>query len=103
MQTAKKKMTASSIYFQSLPYQVKHESGLIDMESLATNANLFKPRLLVCGASAYPRDWDYKSLRAIADKQGAYLLSDMAHISGLVAGKAQSSPFDYCDVVTTTT
>jgi glycine hydroxymethyltransferase len=102
-QTAKKKITSSSIYFQSLPYQVVHESGLIDYESLATNANLFKPRLVVCGASAYPRDWDYKTLRGIADKQGAYLLSDMAHISGLVAGKVQNSPFEYCDVVTTTT
>jgi glycine hydroxymethyltransferase len=96
-------MTSSSIYFQSLPYQVVRETGLIDYETLSTNANLFKPRMIVCGASAYPRDWDYKLLRSIADKQGAYLLSDMAHISGLVAGGVQSSPFEYCDVVTTTT
>lgn len=101
--TAKKKMTSSSIYFQSLPYQVVRETGLIDYESLATNANLFKPRMIVCGASAYPRDWEYKTLREIADKQGAYLLSDMAHISGLVAAGVQNSPFEYCDVVTTTT
>lgn len=102
-QTAKKKMTSSSIYFQSLPYQVVRETGLVDYASLATNANLFKPRMIVCGASAYPRDWDYKELRGIADKQGAYLLSDMAHISGLVAAGVQNSPFEYCDVVTTTT
>lgn len=101
--TAKKKMTSSSIYFQSLPYQVVPETGLIDYDGLAKNANLFKPRMVVCGASAYPRDWDYKTLRAIADKNGSYLLSDMAHISGLVAGKVQNSPFEYCDVVTTTT
>lgn len=101
--TAKKKMTSSSIYFQSLPYQVVRETGLIDYDGLATNANLFKPRMIVCGASAYPRDWEYSKLREIADKQGAYLLSDMAHISGLVAAKVQNSPFEYCDVVTTTT
>ncbi|KAK4684644.1 glycine hydroxymethyltransferase, partial [Tremellales sp. Uapishka_1] len=101
--TAKKKITASSIYFQSLPYRVDPATGLIDYEQLATNANLFKPRLLVCGGSAYPRDWDYGRLRKIADGQGAYLLSDMAHISGLVAAGEQSSPFEYCDVVTTTT
>lgn len=101
--TAKKKITASSIYFQSFPYRVIPESGLIDYEQLATNANLFKPRLLVCGGSAYPRDWEYERLRKIADGQGAYLLSDMAHISGLVAAAEQNSPFEFCDVVTTTT
>ena len=63
----------------------------------------FKPRLLVCGGSAYPRDWDYKFLADVAKSQGAYLLSDIAHISGLVAAKEQSNPFEYCDVVTTTT
>ncbi|WFD35380.1 glycine hydroxymethyltransferase [Malassezia cuniculi] len=101
--TAKKKITASSIYFQSLPYQVKKDTGYIDYELLRTNANLFKPRLLVCGGSAYPRDWDYKLLYEIAQSQGAYLLCDMAHVSGLVAAKELNNPFEYCDVVTTTT
>ena len=101
--TAKKKITASSIYFQSLPYRVDPSTGLLDYAQLETNANLFKPRLLVCGASAYPRDWDYGRLRAIADSQGAYLMMDMAHISGLVAAGEQNSPFEACDVVTTTT
>ena len=101
--TAKKKITASSIYFQSFPYRVDPSTGIIDYPQLETNANLYKPRLLVCGGSAYPRDWDYSRLRKIADAQGAYLLSDMAHISGLVAAGEQSSPFEYCDVVTTTT
>jgi len=101
--TAKKKITASSIYFQSFPYRVDPSTGIIDYPQLETNANLFKPRLLVCGGSAYPRDWDYGRLRKIADAQGAYLLSDMAHISGLVAAGEQSSPFEFCDVVTTTT
>ncbi|KAI3625089.1 hypothetical protein CBS9595_000450 [Malassezia furfur] len=101
--TAKKKITASSIYFQSFPYQVNRENGLIDYEKLKANAELYKPRLLVCGGSAYPRDWDYKFLADVAKSQGAYLLSDMAHISGLVAAKEQNNPFEYCDVVTTTT
>jgi glycine hydroxymethyltransferase len=101
--TAKKKITASSIYFQSFPYRVDPSTGIIDYPQLETNANLYKPRLLVCGGSAYPRDWDYGRLRKIADAQGAYLLSDMAHISGLVAAGEQSSPFEFCDVVTTTT
>lgn len=101
--TAKKKITASSIYFQSFPYRVDPQTGYVDYEQLSTNANIFKPRLVVCGGSAYPRDWDYKKIREIADKQGAYLMSDMAHISGLVAAAEQNSPFEYCDVVTTTT
>ena len=101
--TAKKKITASSIYFQSFPYQVDRSTGLIDYDTLETNANLFKPRLLVCGGSAYPRDWDYQRLRKVADQHGSYLLMDMAHISGLVSGKVQNSPFELCDVVTTTT
>ncbi|EJT99276.1 glycine hydroxymethyltransferase [Dacryopinax primogenitus] len=101
--TAKKKISASSIYFQSFPYQVKKDTGYIDYDLLAANAKLFKPRAIVCGASAYPRDWDYKRLREIADGEGAYLMCDMAHISGLVAAGAQNNPFKYCDVVTTTT
>lgn len=101
--TAKKKITASSIYFQSFPYRVDPTTGYIDYEQLATNANIYKPRLIVCGGSAYPRDWEYARLRKIADGQGAYLMSDMAHISGLVAAGEQASPFEFCDVVTTTT
>lgn len=101
--TAKKKITASSIYFQSFPYRVDPATGLIDYVQLRTNAGLYKPRLVICGASAYPRDWDYAELRKIADASGAYLLSDMAHISGLVAAGEQSSPFEHCDVVCTTT
>jgi glycine hydroxymethyltransferase len=101
--TAKKKITASSIYFQSFPYRVDPSTGIIDYPQLETNANLFKPRLVVCGGSAYPRDWDYGRLRKIADAQGAYLMSDMAHISGLVAAGEQNSPFEFCDVVTSTT
>ena len=76
--TPKRKISASSIYFQSLPYQVDPKTGYIDYDFLEKNAGLFKPRILICGASAYPRDWDYKRLRNIADAQGAYLMMDMA-------------------------
>jgi len=101
--TAKKKMTASSIYFQSLPYGITSDSNLIDFDKLAAQAKLFKPKLIICGASAYPRDWNYAKLREIADKEGAYLMADIAHTSGLVAAQELGSPFEYCDVVTTTT
>ncbi|GAA6063208.1 hypothetical protein JCM10212_006841 [Sporobolomyces blumeae] len=101
--TPKRKISASSIYFQSLPYQVDPATGLIDYDALEKNALLFKPRILICGASAYPRDWDYKRLRKIADLNGSYLMMDMAHISGLVAAQVQNDPFEYCDVVCTTT
>jgi glycine/serine hydroxymethyltransferase len=70
---------------------------------LATQAKVFKPRLLICGASAYPRDWDYARLRAIADEHGAFLMADIAHTSGLVAAGELADPFAHCDVVTTTT
>ncbi|TFY77632.1 hypothetical protein EWM64_g6380 [Hericium alpestre] len=101
--TAKKKMTASSIYFQSLPYGLDPQTQLIDYEGLAKHARLFKPRLLICGASAYPRDWDYAALRKTADEHGAYLMADIAHTSGLIAAQELNDPFAYCDVVTTTT
>ncbi|KAI0263013.1 glycine hydroxymethyltransferase [Gloeopeniophorella convolvens] len=101
--TAKKKMTASSIYFQSLPYGLDPATQLIDYTALATQARVFKPRLIICGASAYPRDWDYESLRKTADEHGAYLMADIAHTSGLVAAQELADPFKYCDVVTTTT
>lgn len=96
-------MTASSIYFQSLPYGLDPATQLIDYEGVARLAKIYKPRLLICGASAYPRDWDYKALRAIADEHGAYLMADIAHTSGLVAAGELADPFQYCDVVTTTT
>ncbi|KAF7792047.1 hypothetical protein EIP86_003074 [Pleurotus ostreatoroseus] len=96
-------MTASSIYFQSLPYGLDPATQLIDYKALAAQAKLFKPRLIICGASAYPRDWDYAALRATADEHGAFLMADIAHTSGLVAAGELADPFQYCDVVTTTT
>ncbi|KAI0340349.1 glycine hydroxymethyltransferase [Trametopsis cervina] len=101
--TAKKKMTASSIYFQSFPYALDPSTHLIDYKGLASQAKIFKPRLIICGASAYPRDWDYATLRSVADEHGAFLMADIAHTSGLVAAGELADPFQYCDVVTTTT
>ena len=66
-------------------------------------ATIIKPKLIICGASAYPRDLDYKRFREIANINDSYLLCDMAHISGFVAAQEMNNPFDYCDVVTTTT
>ncbi|KAJ7054382.1 pyridoxal phosphate-dependent transferase [Mycena amicta] len=101
--TAKKKMTASSIYFQPVPYSITPDTNLIDYEGLATQAKIFRPKLIICGASAYPRDWEYASLKKTSDTVGAFLMADIAHTSGLVAAGTLNNPFDYCDVVTTTT
>eukprot|EP00565_Helicotheca_tamesis_P007600 CAMPEP_0185731896 /NCGR_PEP_ID=MMETSP1171-20130828/14234_1 /TAXON_ID=374046 /ORGANISM="Helicotheca tamensis, Strain CCMP826" /LENGTH=468 /DNA_ID=CAMNT_0028401255 /DNA_START=8 /DNA_END=1414 /DNA_ORIENTATION=+ len=99
----RKAVSATSVYFESLPYRVHPETGIIDYEQLSRDAGLFKPALIIAGGSAYPRHWDYAKFREIADANGSLLMTDMAHISGLVATGASSSPFEYCDVVTTTT
>jgi glycine hydroxymethyltransferase len=102
-ENTRKAVSATSVYFESLPYQVDQTTGLIDFDQLERDAALFKPAMIICGGSAYPREWDYARFRQIADDNGALLLMDMAHISGLVVTKEAASPFEYADVVTTTT
>lgn len=100
--TVKKKISNSSIYFDSMPYIVG-EDFLIDFEELERRADEFKPHIIIVGASAYPRDFDYKRFREIADKYNSYLMGDISHTSGLIASNLLNNPFKYCDVVTTTT
>ncbi|KAI5355417.1 PREDICTED: serine [Prunus dulcis] len=98
-----KKVSAASIFFDSFPYKVNPQTGYIDYDKLEERAVDYRPKILICGGSSYPREWDYARFRHIADKCGAVLMCDMAHISGLVAAKECASPFDYCDIVTSTT
>jgi glycine hydroxymethyltransferase len=100
--TKTKNISHSSTIFQSLPYKI-NESGYINYDELEKTALTFCPKLIICGASAYARDLDYARFRNIANKVGAFLLCDMAHISGFVVTKLMNNPFEYCDVVTTTT
>jgi len=84
-------------------YGVEKETGLIDYEKVAVKAREVQPKLLICGASAYSRDWDYARLREIADEVGAILLADISHPSGLIAKGLLNDPLDFCHIVTTTT
>ena len=89
--------------YLSFGYGVNPETGMIDYDEVAEIVQEFKPRLIVCGASAYPRIIDFKKFREIADSVDAYLMADIAHIAGLVAAGLHPSPIPYCEFVTTTT
>ena len=93
----------SGKYFQPFFYGVEKETGLIDWNKVEETALRERPKMMICGASAYSRDWDYVRLRAIADQIGAVLLADISHPSGLIAKGLLNDPFDHCHIVTTTT
>lgn len=93
----------SGKWFKPVPYGVRPDDHLIDMDEVARIARETKPKLIIAGGTAYSRIWDWEGFRKIADEVGAYLLVDMSHISGLVAGGAHPSPFPHAHVVTTTT
>ncbi len=84
-------------------YGVKREDGLVDYEMLEEKARTVKPKLIICGASAYSRDWDYARIRKVADEVGAFVMADIAHPAGLIAKGLLSSPFEHCHFVTSTT
>lgn len=84
-------------------YGVDRETGRVDYDALEATARTEKPKLIICGASAYSRDWDYERLRKVADEVGAILLADMAHPAGLIAAGLLNNPLEHCHVVTTTT
>ena len=93
----------SGKWFKPVPYNVRREDQRIDMDEVAKLAKQHKPKLIIAGGSAYPRVIDFRAFRAICDEVGAYLMVDMAHFAGLVAGGAHPSPFPHAHVVTTTT
>lgn len=97
------RLSFSGLDFESASYGVNPETGLIDYEEVRKIALEFKPKVIVCGASAYPRVIDFKRFRQIADEVNAYLVADIAHIAGLVVTNEHPSPFPYAHVVTTTT
>jgi len=84
-------------------YSVKKDDGLVDYEMLEAQARAVKPKLIICGASAYSRDWDFARIRKVADEVGAFVMADIAHPAGLIAKGLLSSPFDHCHFVTSTT
>lgn len=97
------KVNISGKLYEFYHYGVDAETGRIDYDAVRELAKEVQPKLIVCGASAYPRTIDFKKFREIADEVGALLMADIAHIAGLVATGEHPSPFPYCDIVTTTT
>jgi len=96
------KVSATGKFWQQVPFGVDEKTEMIDYASLKKIAVAEKPKIIVCGFTAYPRTVDFKKFREIANASGAILMCDMSHFAGLVAGREYASPFDYCDIVTTT-
>ena len=97
------KVNFSGNLYHSVSYQVKKETGRVDFDQVLSLAREHKPKLIICGGSAYPRFIEFKDFKEIADDVGAFLMADIAHPSGLVATGLHPSPVPYCDVITTTT
>lgn len=93
----------SGKYYDAHFYGVEQETGLIDMDKVEAKAKDVQPKMIICGASAYSRDWDYERFRIIADEVGALLLADISHPAGLIARGLLNDPLDFCHIVTTTT
>jgi len=93
----------SGKYYKPNFYGVEKETGIVDMDKVEATAKEVKPKLIICGASAYSRDWDYERFRAIADSVGAILLADISHPAGLIAAGFLNDPIKHCHIVTTTT
>ncbi|MDX2045549.1 MAG: serine hydroxymethyltransferase, partial [Chitinophagaceae bacterium] len=89
--------------FNALFYGVKKENGLVDYDQMEAVALKEKPKMIICGASAYSRDWDYKRIREVADKIGAIVMADIAHPAGLIAKGLLNDPFEHCHIITSTT
>jgi glycine hydroxymethyltransferase len=96
-------MNFSGIFYQIIPYGVSEKTETLDYDEMEATAKRERPKMIIAGASAYPRIIDFNRIRQIADSVGAYFMTDMAHFAGLVAGGIHPSPFPYCDFVTTTT
>jgi glycine hydroxymethyltransferase len=96
-------VNSSGILYKAVGYQVEQETGVIDYDKMEEKALAVKPKLMIAGASAYSRDWDYRRMRKIADQIGAILMADIAHPAGLIARGLLNDPLPYCHVVTTTT
>lgn len=89
--------------YHAVGYELNEESGLLDYDKISDLAKKEQPKLIITGASAYSRDWDYKKFREIADSVGAFLMCDMAHPAGLIAKGLLNNPLEFCDIVTSTT
>ncbi|ORX49147.1 glycine hydroxymethyltransferase [Hesseltinella vesiculosa] len=102
-QLPNKKISYVSQYYETMPYRLNEQTGQIDYDELEKSAVLFRPKIIIAGASAYARNIDYARMKKIADKVGAYLMADVAHISGLIAADVLPGPWEHADIVTTTT
>ncbi len=96
-------VNSSGILYNPIAYKVKEETGTIDYDEMEALARKEKPKMIIAGASAYSRDWDYERMRALADEIGAILMADIAHPAGLIAKGLLNDPIEHCHVVTTTT